>query len=69
MGDWKLLERFEDGKVQLYNLKSDLEERNDLARQMPERVSEMRRRLHAWYQEVDAKFLRPKKGGPLPWRP
>ena len=69
MGDWKLLERFEDGKVQLYNLKSDLEERNDLARQMPERVSEMRRRLHAWDQEVDAKFLRPKKGGPLPWRP
>ena len=29
----------------------------------------MRARLHAWYEEVDAKFLQKKDDGPEPWRP
>ena len=51
-GDYKLLERFEDGRVHLYNLKEDIGERNDLATAMPDRVARMRTRLHAWYQEL-----------------
>jgi arylsulfatase A-like enzyme len=69
MGDWKLLERFEDGRVHLYNLADDLGEKHDLADEYPERVSAMRKKLHGWYREVDAKFLRPKKNGPQPWHP
>jgi arylsulfatase A-like enzyme len=72
MGDWKLLERYEDGRVHLYNLAEDIGERNDVADQNPERVKAMREKLHAWYQEVDAKFLQPKKNTPdaaQPWRP
>jgi len=69
MGDWKLIERFEDGRAQLYNLKQDLGEQMDLAAQSPERVSTMRQRLHQWYQETDAKFLRAKPAGPEPWQP
>jgi hypothetical protein len=69
MGDWKLLERYEDGRVQLYNLKSDVGERTDLASKHPDRVAAMRKRLHAWYKDVDAKFLRGKPGGKEPWRP
>jgi arylsulfatase A-like enzyme len=69
MGDYKLLERFEDGRVHLYNLKNDIEERDDLAERMPEKVGQMRTFLHEWYRDVDAKFLRPKEGGPEPWRP
>ena len=69
MGDYKLIERFEDGRLQLYNLRDDIGERQDLAEQMPERVDQMRARLHAWYAEVDAKFLEPLQGGPQPWRP
>ncbi len=69
MGDWKLIERFEDGRVRLYNLKQDIGERHDLAQKHPERVAAMRRRLHEWYRQVDAKFLRPKPNGPEPWRP
>jgi len=69
MGDWKLIERFEDGRVHLYNLADDIGEQNDLATEQPARVNEMRQRLHAWYQAVDAKFLRPKPNGPQPWRP
>jgi hypothetical protein len=72
MGDWKLLERYEDGRVHLYNLAEDIGEKNDLAKKQPKRVKEMRDKLHAWYQQVDAKFLRPKKNtpdAPKPWRP
>lgn len=69
VGDFKLIERFEDGRTHLYNLKTDIGERQDLAAEMPERVASMKARLHTWYQDVDAGFLRAKPGGPQPWRP
>ncbi len=69
MGNYKLIERYEDGRVHLYNLADDIGERADLAEQLPEKVGSMRERLHAWYGEVGAKFLQPKPGGPDPWRP
>ena len=68
-GDYKLVERYEDGRVHLYNLKDDRGELDDLATEQPQRVEEMRERLHSWYKEVDAKFLQKKEGGPEPWRP
>lgn len=69
-GDYKLIERFEDGRVHLYNLQNDIGEREDLAEQFPDRVRTMRDKLHAWYQEVDAKFLQPKPDSDRqPWRP
>ena len=69
VGDYKLIERFEDGRVHLYDLRDDIGERIDLAQKEPDRVRQMRTQLHAWYKEVDAKFLRAKEGGPEPWRP
>ena len=69
MGDWKLLERYEDGQVHLYNLADDISEQNDLAESEAERVKAMRAKLHAWYKETDAKFLRAKGNGPEPWQP
>lgn len=69
MGDWKLLERFENGQVHLYNLANDVGEQHDLAGEQPERVAAMRTKLHAWYADVGAKFLRAKPNGPDPWRP
>lgn len=68
-GDWKLIERFEDGRVHLYNLHDDIGERDDLAEKHPERVAAMRDDLHRWYSEVDAKFLQARPDGPEPWRP
>ncbi len=69
MGPYKLVERYEDGRVHLYDLDEDLGEQHDLAESMPERVDAMRERLHAWYEEVDAQFLRPLPDGPEPWQP
>lgn len=68
-GDYKLFERYEDGRVHLYNLKEDISEQNDLAKKHPKLAKEMRARLHEWYLKVDAKFLQKKKDGPEPWKP
>jgi arylsulfatase A-like enzyme len=68
-GDYKLIERFEDGKVHLFNLAADLGEKKDLAETHPDKVLSMRKDLHQWYRKVDAKFLRQKPGGPTPWQP
>jgi arylsulfatase A-like enzyme len=67
-GDYKLVERYEDGLVHLYDLKQDIGEQNDLAAKYPEKVEQMRKRLHAWYESVDAQFLR-EKDGSAPWHP
>jgi arylsulfatase A-like enzyme len=42
-GDWKLIEWYEDNHAELYNLKDDLGEKNDLAAKMPEKAAELRR--------------------------
>ena len=68
-GNWKLIERYEDGQVHLFNLDDDIGELHDVAGQNEERVAEMRTDLHKWYKTVDAKFLQQKGDGPKPWRP
>ncbi len=55
-GDYKLIEWYEDGKVELYNLKEDVGEKNDLAAKMPAKADELTRMLHAWRAEVGAKM-------------
>jgi arylsulfatase A-like enzyme len=52
--DWKLLEYFEDNHVELYNLRDDLAEQHNLARQFPEQAADLRQRLHAWRESVGA---------------
>jgi len=59
VGPWKLLEFFEDGHVELYNLADDLGEQNDLSEAQPEKTKELHERLKAWRQRMDAKMPRP----------
>ena len=53
-GDWKLIEFFEDGKVELYNLKDDISEKNDLAKTKPAKAKELHRMLIEWRKAVSA---------------
>lgn len=53
-GDWKLIEYFEDGRVELYDLRNDLGETRNLAGQMPDRASALRQRLVEWRRAVGA---------------
>ena len=55
-GDWKLLEYFEDGRTELYNLAADPGEERDLASFEPARAAELRTRLARWRSEVGAKM-------------
>lgn len=53
-GDWKLVEWYEDGRLELYNLRTDVAEAHDLARDEPERVKQLHDKLNAWRKDVGA---------------
>lgn len=59
VGDWKLIEFFEDGRCELYDLAADLGETRDLAMDQPELAARMRDQLHAWQASVGARFPTP----------
>jgi arylsulfatase A-like enzyme len=61
VGDWKLIEFFETGNRELYNLRDDPSEKNDLASTMPERVKELHTRLVAWRKQIHAPMPTPNR--------
>ncbi|MBL8799841.1 MAG: sulfatase [Planctomycetia bacterium] len=58
-GDWKLIEHYDDGKVELFNLTKDGGETTDLAAQEADRVKQLRERLAQWRKEVGAQTNEP----------
>ena len=64
-GDYKLIEFFEDMHVELYDLRDDVEESNDLSDELPEVVERLRAKLHAWRDEVNAAM--PEKNPDWPY--
>ena len=57
-GDWKLI-RWYAGPVELYNLREDLEETNDLLRQQPDKATELDGMLSRELKRIGAKLPRP----------
>ncbi|HOX37382.1 MAG TPA: sulfatase [Candidatus Brocadiia bacterium] len=55
-GDYKLIEFFEDGHLELYNLKNDIGERNDLAAAEPDKARELHNKLKHWREATGAKI-------------
>mgnify|MGYP003328254137 FL=1 len=55
-GDWKLIEFYHYGKVELYNLSEDLGEANDLAAKLPERTRVLRQKLKDWQRDMGARM-------------
>lgn len=49
----------QDNHVELYDLKRDLGEQNDLARSRPQQAAQLRRKLAAWRQAVGAQMMTP----------
>ena len=58
-GDFKLLEFFEDGKLELYDLKNDLGQKHDLAKEKPDVAKALHEKLVAWRETVGAKMPTP----------
>lgn len=61
-GDYKLIEWYEDMRVELYNLSDDAGEHHDLSVLMPEKTSMLRTLLHDWRRQVDAQMPSPNPG-------
>jgi arylsulfatase A-like enzyme len=59
MGEWKLLESYEDGALELYNLAQDIGEQHNLAPQMAQKAQQLRARLHWWLEQVGAQMPLP----------
>ena len=55
-GDWKLIEFFDTGKTELYDLSRDLSERHNLAEDKPDKRRELLEALHTWQGQVRADF-------------
>ncbi|MCF7688370.1 MAG: sulfatase [Cephaloticoccus sp.] len=53
-GDWKLIEFFEDGHHELYNLREDIGETHDRRAVEPERLATLAAQLHDWQREIEA---------------
>ena len=60
-GQWKLLEYFEDGRRELYDLNADPSERTNLAAAQPDRVSDLYGRMVAWRKQVGANMPTPNR--------
>ncbi|MAG93847.1 MAG: hypothetical protein CMJ48_08880 [Planctomycetaceae bacterium] len=68
-GDWKLIEFFEDGTLELYNLADDPSETKDRAAELPDTVKELHDKLLAWRKRVDAKLPSPNPNAGKPRQP
>lgn len=53
-GDWKLIEQFDTGSVELYNIADDIGEQNDLATDYPEKATELLKDLKQWQRNTKA---------------
>jgi len=61
-GDFKLIEYFETGELELYNLRDDLQETHNLAAEFPAKAEELQQKLHTWREENRANMPTPNPG-------
>lgn len=56
LGNWKAYKSYESGELRLYDLSKDLGERNDLSKQMPDKVTELEKRLNDYLKAINAQM-------------
>jgi len=54
LGDYKLIQYFENNDIELYNLKEDISEKNNLAESNPAKRNELLNKLETWREEIHA---------------
>jgi arylsulfatase A-like enzyme len=65
VGNYKLIEFFEDNHVELYCLKDDVSEKHNLADELPDKTRELLKLLRDWRASVDATMPEPNPA----WKP
>ncbi len=61
LGDWKLIHWFENDAKELYNLRDDIAEKNNLFTLHPQRAAELHAQLSNWQKSVNARFPSPNR--------
>jgi len=69
LGDFKLIEWYEDMRVELYNLQNDPGEQHDLARENPAKAAALTQLLHDWREQVKAQMPTANANYDPNWRP
>jgi arylsulfatase A-like enzyme len=62
LGKWKLIEHYEDGSAELFDLSADIGETRNLAATEPALVDQLRADLRRWRQDVKAQQNAPNPG-------
>ncbi len=62
-GNWKLIEWFEDGRIELYDLERDPGQRRNLAEAESDVAQRLRERLAAWRRDIHAPMPAPRAHG------
>ncbi len=55
-GDWKLIQFYEDNRIELYNLAEDISESQNVAAKYPEIVEQLHKRLTSWLHDADVQM-------------
>lgn len=63
-GNYRLVEFFEDGRLELYDLAHDIGEKKNLAQEKPDLTEKLHRQLIAWRKSVDAQYATPREAEP-----
>lgn len=58
LGQYKLLDYFENDTVQLFDLENDIGEQNDLSESQPDRARELKERLNRWRKSCGARMMK-----------
>ena len=58
-GSYKLMKFYEDGRLALFDIETDISEQNDLSQQMPQRVQELDSLLIKYLRDIDAQMATP----------
>lgn len=61
-GDWKLMEFFEDGRLELYNLAEDPGESKNLATANPDKTTALHAKMKSWREEIGAPLPEKNEG-------
>lgn len=70
LGKYKLIDNFEKGKQELYDLENDISEINDISLKFPEKTTELFNLLQDWRARTNAKMMEPNpKWNGLPQSP
>ncbi|MGI8988315.1 MAG: sulfatase [Bryobacteraceae bacterium] len=58
-GDYKLIEFYEDGRIEMFNLAEDIGESRNLAAENPRKAAELKGKLDAWLKDLNPEMPNP----------